>query len=97
MDFNSTVKGSNLEGFYPEGWDFKKIDECCSHKPEEICDRQAFWNDGFEPVSCDSLGDFEVKMGHEIANEIKAVQSTVCRRRQKILQLLKELIAEEGG
>ena len=38
MDFNSTVKGSNLEGFYPEGWDFKKIDECCSHKPEEICD-----------------------------------------------------------
>ena len=27
MDFNSTVKGSLLEGFYPEGWDFKKIDE----------------------------------------------------------------------
>ena len=70
MDFNSTVKGSLLEGFYPEGWDFKKIDECCSHKPEEICERQSFWNDGFEPVSCDSLGDFEVKMGHEIANEI---------------------------
>ena len=26
MDFNSTVKGSLLEGFYPEGWDFEKID-----------------------------------------------------------------------
>ncbi len=25
MDFNSTVKGSVLEGFYPEGWDFEKI------------------------------------------------------------------------
>ena len=37
------------------------------------------------------------KTDQEIANEIKAVQSTVCRRRQKILQLLKELIAEEGG
>ena len=24
MDFNSTVKGSLLEGFYPEGWDFEK-------------------------------------------------------------------------
>lgn len=71
MDFNSTVKGSLLEGFYPEGWDFKKIDECCSHKPEEVCDRQAFWNDSFTPVQCSNLNEFEVKMGHEIANEIK--------------------------
>ena len=34
MDFNSTVKGSLLEGFYPEGWDFEKIDACCAHAPE---------------------------------------------------------------
>ena len=26
MNFNSTVKGSELEGFYPAGWDFDKID-----------------------------------------------------------------------
>ena len=37
------------------------------------------------------------KTDQQIADEVKAVQSTVCRRRQKILQLLKELIAEEGG
>jgi len=37
------------------------------------------------------------KTDQEIANEAKVVQSTVCRRRQKILALLKELIAEEGG
>lgn len=37
------------------------------------------------------------KTDQEIANEAKVVQSTVCRRRQKILDLLKELIAEEGG
>ena len=71
MDFNSTVKGSLLEGFYPEGWDFKKIDECCSHNPKEVCDRQAFWNKDFTPVQCSDLNEFEVKMGHEIANEIK--------------------------
>ncbi len=71
MDFNSTVKGSLLEGFYPEGWDFKKIDECCSHAPEEVLERQSFWNPGFTPVQCDSLAEFDVKMGHEIANEIK--------------------------
>ena len=37
------------------------------------------------------------KTDQEIANEAKVVQSTVCRRRQKILELLKELIAAEGG
>ena len=37
------------------------------------------------------------KTDQEIANEAKVVQSTVCRRRQKILELLNELIAEEGG
>lgn len=71
MDFNSTVKGSLLEGFYPEGWDFEKIDECCSHKPEEVFDRQEFWNKDFAPIMCDSVAEFDVKMGHEIANEIK--------------------------
>ena len=71
MDFNSTVKGSLLEGFYPEGWDFEKIDDCCSHKPEEITERQSFWNEGFTPIQCGDVAEFDVKMGHEIANEIK--------------------------
>lgn len=71
MDFNSTVKGSLLEGFYPEGWDFEKIDECCSHRPEEITEKQSFWNDDFAPIACDGVAEFDVKMGHEIANEIK--------------------------
>lgn len=71
MDFNSTVKGSLLEGFYPEGWDFAKIDECCSHSPEEITERQPYWNKNFTPIQCDSLSDFEVLMGHEIALKIR--------------------------
>ncbi len=71
MDFNSTVKGSMLEGFYPAGWDFVKIDECCSHAPEEISERQAFWNKDFNIDECTTLGEFDVKMGHEIANEIR--------------------------
>ena len=71
MDFNSTVKGSLLEGFYPEGWDFEKIDECCSHRPEEITEKQSFWNRDFAPIACESVAEFDVKMGHEIANEIK--------------------------
>ncbi len=71
MNFNSTVKGSLLEGFYPAGWDMEKIDECCSHAPETITEKQDFWNKDFTPIACDGLEEFNVKMGHEIANEIK--------------------------
>ncbi|MBR5500511.1 MAG: glucosamine-6-phosphate isomerase, partial [Clostridia bacterium] len=65
------VKGSMLEGFYPAGWDFVKIDECCSHAPEAISERQSFWNKDFNIDECTTLGEFDVKMGHEIANEIR--------------------------
>ena len=70
MDFLSTVKGSALEGFYPAGWDFAKIDACIG-APETVCDRQDFWNPAFTPVMCESLGEFETYMGHEIAMQIK--------------------------
>ena len=70
MNFNSTVKGSMLEGFYPAGWDFDKIDACIG-TPESILDRQSFWNKDFNPVKCESLGEFETYMGHEIAMQIK--------------------------
>ena len=71
MDFNSTVKGSLLEGFYPAGWDMEKIDRLCSCPPESVCEPQDFWNPAFTPVPCDGLEEFNVKMGHEIAREIK--------------------------
>lgn len=71
MDFLSTVAGSMLEGFFPKEWNFKKIDECCSHNPQEIEDRQVHWNNDFIPICCEELGDFEVKLGHEIAFQIK--------------------------
>lgn len=67
MDFLSTVKGSMLEGFYPKGWDLKKIDECC----EKGVQREAFWHKDFTPVECESLSDFDTYMGHEIALQIK--------------------------
>lgn len=71
MNFMSTVKGSMLEGFYPKGWDFDKINACCANAPEAIFEKQPFWNDNFTPISCENVAEFDVKMGHEIANEIK--------------------------
>jgi len=75
-NFMNTVKGSLLENFYPAGWDMQKIDDCCNNKPEEIFDKQSFWNKGFSPVSCNSVEEFDVKMGHEIANEIRIANKT---------------------
>ncbi len=84
MDFNSTVKGSLLEGFYPAGWDFEKIDKCCANAPESVTERQSFWNEGFAPIPCTDLEEFNVKMGHEIANEIKKANE----RKEKIAFIL---------
>ena len=67
MDFLSTVKGSLLEGFYPEGWDMAKIDACC----DKGLTREDFWHKDFNPVECESLGEFDTLMGHEIALQIK--------------------------
>ncbi|MDF2685956.1 MAG: hypothetical protein K0S55_1137 [Clostridia bacterium] len=67
MNFMSTVKGSLLEGFYPNGWDMQKIDDCC----EKGIAREAFWNKDFMPVECGNIYEFDVYMGHEIAMQIK--------------------------
>ena len=71
MNFISTMKGSLLEDFYPKGWDFNKIEECCSHGADEVGQPQSFWNKDFKPVQCDNIYEFNMLMGYEIASEIK--------------------------
>lgn len=80
MDFLSTVKGSLLESFYPDGWDFEKIDACC----EKGVLREDFWNSDFSPVECRDIHEFDTFMGHEIALEIKKVHD----RNEKIALIL---------
>ena len=67
MNFLTTVDGSLLEGFYPKGWDMKKIDECC----DKGTAREDFWHKDFTPVECSDIYEFDTLMGHEIALEIK--------------------------
>jgi len=71
MDLLSTIKGSNMENYFPSGWNLKKIDDCCSHRAEEVFERQSFWNKDFYPVGCDDDTVFGMMMGHEIAMTIK--------------------------
>ena len=70
MNLMDTMQGSLLENFFPAGWDLAKMDACIG-TPEDVLDRQSFWHRDFTPVQCESLSDFDVLMGHEIALQIK--------------------------
>ena len=63
----TTVKHSLLEGFYPAGWDLEKMDACC----EKGIQREEFWNKDFHPIPCENVHEFDTRMGHEIALQIK--------------------------
>ena len=80
MDFMSTVKGSLLEGFYPEGWDMAKIDACC----EKGVKKEAFWNKNFKPIACENVAEFDTLMGHEIAMQIRKARE----RKEKLIMIL---------
>lgn len=71
----STIRGSMLEGFFPEGWDLAAIDKICAQPPAALVKREKWWNRQFEPVSCASLADFDMMMGHEIALEISRARA----------------------
>ncbi len=76
MNLLTTFAGSMMEGFLPRGWDLARIDACASHPPGAVTERQGWWNPGFEPVSCASLADFDVKLGHEIALTIRRARES---------------------
>ncbi|TNJ66230.1 glucosamine-6-phosphate isomerase [Paenibacillus hemerocallicola] len=71
MNLFTTLKGSLMESFFPNGWDLQKIDRCAGLPPAEALKREPHWNDDFRPVSCSSLEQFDTYMGHEIALLIK--------------------------
>ena len=84
LNFMSTVKGSLLEGFYPAGWDFKKIDRCCDMGLAKLTTPGRHWAKGFKPVAVRDVQDMDVKMGNAIADQI---QQTRKRGRQLALIL----------
>lgn len=66
----TTLKGSLLENYFPAGWDLEALDRICSRPPESITHREKWWNKRFEPIPCETLADFDMMLGHEIAVEI---------------------------
>jgi glucosamine-6-phosphate deaminase len=71
MDLLSTLPGSLMEGFLPQGWDLAAIDRLAASPAAEVPRRETWWHPQFEPVACASLADFDTYMGHEIARAIQ--------------------------
>ena len=71
MDLASTIKGSMLESFYPKGWNLREIDRCVKDDPAKFARRERWWHRKFELIMCESISDFDVMMGHEIAMTIR--------------------------
>ncbi len=75
MNLLSTFAGSMMEGFFPRGWDLARIDACASHPASSVTERQPWWHPGFQPIPCETLADFDVMLGHEIARTIQRTRA----------------------
>lgn len=84
LDFKNTVKGSLLEGFYPTGWDFDRIDKCCTLGPTKLKARKPFWDEKFKPVAVPDVQRMDEKMGDAIADQIEKT----AKRGQKLAIIL---------
>ena len=70
INFMTTVKGSLLEGFYPRGWDFAKIDACCAMGLKKLLKPAKHWHKQFAPVVVKNVAEMDRKMGDAIADQI---------------------------
>jgi glucosamine-6-phosphate deaminase len=71
MNLITTFAGSMMEGFFPTGWDLKRIDELGALSEEQMLRRPRWWHADFHPIRCAGFADFDTFMGHEIARQIQ--------------------------
>jgi glucosamine-6-phosphate deaminase len=71
MNLLTTIKGSLLEGFYPKGWDLRKIDACCDLPIDRLLRPAPFWNRAFKPAAVVDVAEMDRRMGLAIAAQIE--------------------------
>ena len=71
LDLVSTIADSALADFFPSGWDLRKMDALAGRPPERITEPESWWSEDFAPVPCADVHELEVRMGLEIATEIR--------------------------
>ena len=71
LNMLTTIKGSLLEGFYPKGWDLKRIDRCCDLGLKGVLKRPRHWHKEFTPVPVKDVAEMDRRMGDAIADQIE--------------------------
>jgi glucosamine-6-phosphate deaminase len=71
LNLLNTIKGSLLEGFYPKGWDLRKIDRCCTLGLKGVTTPAKFWNQKFKPTPVRDVAEMDRRMGDAIADQIE--------------------------
>lgn len=80
----STLRGSMLDGFYPAGWNLRRIDQCCAMGLRRIVKPARWWNNRFKPVPVADVHEMDRRMGDAIADEIEQTR----RRGQRLAIIL---------
>ena len=84
LNLFNTLKGSLLEGFYPKGWNLKRMDACCAMGLKKLTKPASFWHEQFKPVAVSDVATMDLRMGEAIAEQIELTS----RRRQKLAIIL---------
>jgi glucosamine-6-phosphate deaminase len=71
LDMFATLKGSLLEGFYPRGWDLRRMDACCDLGLRKLTTPARFWHRDFRPVVVRDVAEMDRRMGDAIADEVE--------------------------
>ncbi len=84
LNLLTTLRGSLLEGFYPKGWDLKRMDRCCAMSLAQLTRPARFWNANFKPQAVADVAEMDQRMGDAIADEIEST----ARKGQKLALIL---------
>jgi glucosamine-6-phosphate deaminase len=64
----NTLRGSRLAGFYPRGWDLRRIDRCCAMSLKELTTPAGHWNENFTAIPVGAIAN---PMGDAISDVIE--------------------------
>ena len=67
----NTIRGSLIEGFYPRGWDLRRIDRCCAMGLDKLLTPARHWHANFKPAPVRNVDEMDHLMGDAIADQIE--------------------------
>ena len=68
LNMINTIRGSQLEGFYPKGWNLRRIDRCGAMNLRQLLKPAKHWNGNFKAVA---VKEIAAPMGDAIADVIE--------------------------